>query len=464
MGMVTLLDGSPAPVMQVSESLRKQLALHTEAAHGKIDINSYNSDTAAFSGSPYRYSGVSFGETSFQDAVNVLNKLKYDPGEGIIVKRYDDKLEELRQNGLPENIDWTEFDTDLDYISKFTADANSFDSKQIMEYFASKYAVVKRQLSQDFSGAKLDEQLDTLDSVMQKHIDQFARTFSQSAGGFFDSNGMNGQREKMYGSVKKAIYGRMRDYEAFMESEPDYAHIPGEKDKWLYRCGDYMASELRSAYAARDPISPSRDSAFYDMDELKAAADLAAAGNEIAGSDHRLSGSEEELGLRFGIMALKGQAFLNGSNASADRKAAFQRFIDKTIDGLMDSVDERYRTIRQARKHPGDEEGYSPLNRDAVRSIVKGMEKNYKASNNLTDTLKNSVMEGYRRYRDKEASGSSVYRYQFSPFWDNMFQTASGPYQNKSNLEQMADSLNDFLSGHTKIKPAFGTNMLYTTA
>lgn len=72
MGMVTLLDGSPAPVMQVSESLRKQLALHTEAtAHGKIDINSYNSDTAAFSGSPYRYSGVSFGETSFQDAVNV---------------------------------------------------------------------------------------------------------------------------------------------------------------------------------------------------------------------------------------------------------------------------------------------------------------------------------------------------------------------------------------------------------
>lgn len=366
----------------------------------------------------------------------------------------EEELAALREKGLSSEVDLDALDKALSKISKYRLDKAAQQPQQIIEMMASQYSVMKDRIRKHFGGAQRDEKLEALDKVMDKHVERYAKSLSEAVGGFYEKHGISGEKARMYQSVKDGVYCLSEDYDGFIGRNSGFAQIP-KGDEWLENCGDYMASQLRGAYAREDG-SFRTGSGSYNMFQIGEAASLVMAAGMIAKSEKAGPVSEEELGIRLGSMAVKGMSVTDGSRALNGHKQAFLSSIGVSMDEILDESDRQITALREDTRL---EASYPPLNRKAVASLVGTMVNTYGSTGSIKEALEAGIQRGCRMFKEKENPNGEIERYRKSQYWNEMFSSLSRKYRAKSTLEKIMDGFQVFLPATLSLEGLFGTSL-----
>ena len=117
----------------------------------------------------------------------------------------DEFIKQIKNNGLDKEINWDSLNLNLVNVSGNILDNNNFSDS--LDYLSSQYSVLKNKIQEDFQGEDLKKQISLLDNMFDSTIDRFSHEFSNMVGGFLDNNGLSGEKNEVYNSVKN-IYSK----------------------------------------------------------------------------------------------------------------------------------------------------------------------------------------------------------------------------------------------------------------
>ena len=265
---------------------------------------------------------------------------------------------ELEKNGLGDEIDWRGVQEDFARMDIRFDNAESFETKA--DYLASRYAVLKDRIQTQYSGEKLEQEMQTLDDLYTKAKEEMADSYAENIGGFYEDMGQSGVSEDMRNSVLAAIDGKVDEYSAYLAENDIYADIIDPSKQWLKQDDGYMAAKLRESVAASSVDAPATqtasESAPYSEEDLAFAANYAKGlSNQIKKPEwdtYEIKSSDADLGK---YLAQQYQSLTDAMEDAgiSDRlsdllKDTFEPFMDKFMDALDAKID--YNRERVANK------------------------------------------------------------------------------------------------------------------
>lgn len=261
----------------------------------------------------------------------------------------DDFRTKLEDNGLGDEIDWRGVQEDFIHMDIRFDNAESFETKA--DYLASRYAVLKDRIQNQYTGEKFEQEMQKLDTLYTKAKEEMANSYAENIGGFYEDLGQSGAVEDMRESVLATIDNKADKYTAYLEKNDIYAEITEPSKQWLKQDDGYMAAKLRESVAAssidKESTQTIREQVPYSEDDLSFAATYAKnLSEQIKKPDwdtYETTQSDSDLGK---YPAEQYQSFTNDmqqagiSNQMSDLlKDSFQPFIDKFLDALDKKID-----------------------------------------------------------------------------------------------------------------------------
>lgn len=256
---------------------------------------------------------------------------------------------ELEKNGLGDEIDWRGVQEDFARMDIRFDNAESFETKA--DYLASRYAVLKDRIQTQYTGEKLEQEMQTLDSLYTKAKEEMANSYAANIGGFYEDMGQSGASADMRESVLSAIDSKADKYSAYLSENDIYADITDPSKQWLKQDDGYMAAKLRESAAASSADAPSTqtvsESAPYGANDLAFAAvyaqGLSAQIEKPDWDTYAIKESDTDLGQYLA------QQYQSLTDAMEDAgiseqlsnllKNTFEPFIDKFLDALDAKID-----------------------------------------------------------------------------------------------------------------------------
>lgn len=261
----------------------------------------------------------------------------------------DDFRTKLENNGLGDEIDWRGVQEDFIHMDIRFDNAESFETKA--DYLASRYAVLKDRIQNQYTDEKFEQEMQKLDTLYTKAKEEMANSYAENIGGFYEDLGQSGAVEDMRESVLATIDNKADKYTAYLEKNDIYAEITEPSKQWLKQDDGYMAAKLRESVAAssidKESTQTIREQVPYSEDDLSFAATYAKnLSEQIKKPDwdtYETTQSDSDLGK---YPAEQYQSFTNDmqqagiSNQMSDLlKDSFQPFIDKFLDALDKKID-----------------------------------------------------------------------------------------------------------------------------
>ncbi len=261
----------------------------------------------------------------------------------------DDFRTKLENNGLGDEIDWRGVQEDFIHMDIRFDNAESFETKA--DYLASRYAVLKDRIQNQYTDEKFEQEMQKLDTLYRKAKEEMANSYAENIGGFYEDLGQSGAVEDMRESVLATIDNKADKYTAYLEKNDIYAEITEPSKQWLKQDDGYMAAKLRESVAAssidKESTQTIREQVPYSEDDLSFAATYAKnLSEQIKKPDwdtYETTQSDSDLGK---YLAEQYQSFTNDmqqagiSNQMSDLlKDSFQPFIDKFLDALDKKID-----------------------------------------------------------------------------------------------------------------------------
>ncbi len=261
----------------------------------------------------------------------------------------DDFRTKLENNGLGDEIDWRGVQEDFIHMDIRFDNAESFETKA--DYLASRYAVLKDRIQNQYTNEKFEQEMQKLDTLYTKAKEEMANSYAENIGGFYEDLGQSGAVEDMRESVLATIDNKADQYTAYLEKNDIYAEITEPSKQWLKQDDGYMAAKLRESIAAssidKESTQTIREQVPYSEDDLSFAATYAKnLSEQIKKPDwdtYETTQSDSDLGK---YLAEQYQSFTNDmqqagiSNQMSDLlKDSFQPFIDKFLDALDKKID-----------------------------------------------------------------------------------------------------------------------------
>lgn len=160
---------------------------------------------------------------------------------------------QLETNGLGDEIDWLGVQEDFIHMDLRFDNAQSFETKT--DYLASRYAVLKDRIQTQYTGEKLEQEMQKLDGLYTKAKEEMANSYANNIGGFYEEMGQSGIAEDMRKSVLASIDSKADEYSTYLAKNDIYADITDPTKQWLKQDDGYMAAKLRESAG-----SPSIDS------------------------------------------------------------------------------------------------------------------------------------------------------------------------------------------------------------
>lgn len=359
-------------------------------------------------------------------------------------------LEELRENGLPAEINYSELDTSFKFKTNYSNVQNDNDVREIVDYFASTYAVLQQRIQNDFAGEEQAAQLEKLDEYMAGQIDRFSTQFADVMGDFSSQIGVDESKDKLYQSVKEAIYDQTRQFQEYIAENPDYAQINDTVDSWLNRHTEYMSSHLRSTFSDSDSVSSTtKTDALYSKNELASLSSFAKTATEIWNKiDVNSTMSEEEIGLKLGMMALEADILADKSNVSDEYKSMAAKHTQKVIGQQIDKVNDGLKAY-------GSPSLFPTLDTSVIKNIVGTMRNEYAQTKNISSAIQKGAALGYTSFHNRlnafqaDKDTATPHRYSYvGKMWDTMYTNEDSykNYQNPSVLEKFHTSLSNIFN------------------
>ena len=303
----------------------------------------------------YRLSFVKQGDSYVLDTSQPVKLMT----EGQVSQESLDAFRaELEANRLGDEIDWRGVQEDFARMDIRFDNAESFETKA--DYLASRYAVLKDRIQSQYTGEKLEQELQKLDGLYTKAKEDMADSYAENIGGFYEEMGQSGVSEAMRESVLAAIDSKVDEYSAYLAENDIYADITDPSKQWLKQDDGYMAAKLRESVAVssveRSAVHTTSDAAPYSVEDLSFAA-IAAKGlsDQIKDPEWDVkepTDSDADLGkyLAQQYQSLTGMMKEVGISDSMSQivKNSFEPFINKFLDALDAKID--YNRQRVAEK------------------------------------------------------------------------------------------------------------------
>ena len=299
------------------------------------------------------------------DFVKIGDSFELDPSkpvklmtEGQVSQESLDAFRaQLEENGLGEEIDWRGVQEDFLNMDLRFDNAQRFETK--VDYLASRYAVLKDRIQTQYTGDKLEQEMQTLDDLYTKAKEKLADSYGANIGGFYEELGQAGASGDMRESVLAAIDGKAEQYSAYLAENDIYADITDPSKQWLKQDDGYMAAKLRES-AAASPVESSsvqtaNDSAPYSADDLVFAASYAKdLSNQLKKPEwdtYETKESDTDLGIYLAQQYQSLTEHLEKAGISTQLsdllKNSFEPFIGKYLDALDAKIDHNRDRVAQ---------------------------------------------------------------------------------------------------------------------
>lgn len=353
-----------------------------------------------------------------------------------------DFVDKLEKNGIGNDVDW--FKIGFDFKS-LTSD----ELKINVDYMASRYAVLKEHITANFTGDEQLSELKKLEQAVGTAKETMAREFAEKVGGFLETNGVSGEKEKVFSSIIADFNEKAKGYSNYIKNNEDYANIKGTKNEWLIKDDAFMASTLRQAVNSSENKQAINEKQlqYYSMDDLTSIGKIV---NEVQDYNRyavNTSDSEETIGYKLGVLALKVDTFSKnsgiGENLSDKLKKATDGFVKNHIESINKKLAEQERILTS------DEKGFSPLKVEDALAVYNKIISSYEKSGDASKALKEGAVFGKAQYDSKMKSGNyvDVYRYEKNGagFWNNFNEVKTlGAYE-KPTSERISNTWNSFM-------------------
>lgn len=309
------------------------------------------------------------------------------------------------------------FESNLSNLSEFSL-KSSRDVKDSIDQMASLYTVFKKHVSQNGT----NDDLKQLEDIFEKHVDKYAKGYSEEVGTFFEKNGMEDEVKHLNYAVKKRIYATAKDYDKFITAKPNVGYV--EKDDELDKDIE-LASKLIDTYrkTGNGETISMLDSYDYTSTHLAELVDMVTLGIEIDSIGTKSHVSDKDIGTQLGRIKIKAQQMLDSTFFMGAHEIMFNKFVDTHVGKLIDTYeDERNVSSDYSNKDR------KPIDRDYINSIMREMQSSY--NDLFTRVLFNRVHNKGEFDLGKFAQENSDWgrTYGSLDFWNSVTQDLANEY------------------------------------
>lgn len=278
-------------------------------------------------------------------------------------------MQDLRQNGLSGDVDFSILTRELDSFKATTPE----ELEDGLNYMASRYVAVLDKLDRNFSGEELTSQRAKLEEIYQAGkagmIDGYTKLLQ-------DNLGLSDSDAQAVRDSLSSIFAEKEDaYRSTLKQVHEVVAQTGPDSVWLKNHDTYIASQLRAA------ATLGQSEARYSVQDLTAAGKIAEDyRTEIDGAS---SGGRNEvtLALNLSMADMKAEAMISKGLVSDSMAALLRGSRAQGYENALAALD---RTLAQRESHRaiGEPKGtYAPVDSTVFQGIYDAIMSAYHQNN-----------------------------------------------------------------------------------
>jgi len=291
----------------------------------------------------FRIDGYFDGDTFIRASSEPVKVALVDDVTSEDVQKFN---RELAEKGLGTEIDWRGVESDLVQIGVGFDNIERFEQKA--DYLASRYAVLKDRIQNEYTDDKLEAELQKLEQIYTAAKDEMANSYAESIGGFYESLGQSGAASDMRNSVSALIDQKATAYTDYIEKTGVRVNIIDSDKQWLAQDDAYLAAQLRRNVSVSSEklqkLSINQQAPYDGKDLSFAGAYAKTLSQQLKNPTWNVNESDAALGRRLASQygALKNNAAQAGVSEKLSNMltSAFRPFMHQLMNALDASIGE----------------------------------------------------------------------------------------------------------------------------
>lgn len=192
----------------------------------------------------YRISGDIEGDTFARNSAEPVRLALVSQVSETELERF---RQDLNENGLDPEIDWQGVKSDFWHISVGFDNIERLETKA--DYLASRYAVLKDRIQNQFTGDRQILEMQKLDQIYSGAREEMAESYADNIGKFYEGLSQPGAASDMKNSVLAMVDEKAAAYEDYLVGKNIYAEFNNSSEQWLKQDDAYMAARLREKFS-----------------------------------------------------------------------------------------------------------------------------------------------------------------------------------------------------------------------
>lgn len=386
---------------------------------------------------------------SWVESQNTIFKLFGGSGkisdEAVIGMSKDEFKEYMKTHELDKEINWHSVDMQVwgscnyDSFSKFT------------DHLGALYASLEDRIMTDFEGDEQTEQLEKLNAVYDKAVNEVIENIVGKTEKSFSDLGAALPEGKLEKSIRQVISDKVDAYRGFVAKNKDYAEIENTDDKWMARDIGFMTYALKNAY---QPSNTETTEELWSENDILV---LGMFGSMYSGAgDERFAGlqvlranDEENLGLEVSRQWLKDQKVLSTFDPNEEIKSLCGRLFENYVGNLIKNADNAVKIIQKntektERTAPSR---FLPIDKKSVYAVLNVMKQSYSESGDEKTALVKTAAFARNEFL-KKAETSELWRYNndyksnAKKYWENFYD--AGTQNSSSAIKTILEKWENF--------------------
>lgn len=343
--------------------------------------------------------------------------------ESVIGMSKDEFAEYMKTHELDKDINWHSIvmqvwgSCDFDSFTKST------------DHLSALYASLEDRIMTDFEGDEQAEQLEKLNDVYDKAVNEIIDNIVGRTEQSFSDLGAELLEGKLEKSIRQVISDKVDAYRSFIAENDDYAEIKNTDDKWMARDIGFMTNALKNAYQLSNTETTEELWSENDILVLGIFGSIYsdAASDELANLQAIRANDEDSLGLEVSMQWLKDQKVMSTFEPNDEIKSLCGKLFEKYVENLIKNADNAINIIQRSTIDTNPSQ-FSPIDKEAVYAVLDVMKQSYSESGNEKTALVNTTAFARIEFL-KKAEDSNLWRYNnefgtnAKKYWENFYDT-----------------------------------------
>lgn len=363
---------------------------------------------------------------------------------------------QLQTDGISKEIEWDYVKQDFWGIG-FRADKAAYtieedDFTRKTNFLASRYVAAEDKILKSTSGTTRTEQLEKLNDLYQKALNEIAEGYSGIVGSYLEKNGVYGERDKIYDSVVSGMESKIEVYRKGLSGNAALESLKGTPDEWLLDDDAYVASVLRASVSIPAEVLQSKSGDVpYSMEDLDTLGQYVSSLSKMDGPNAHddvlgtFTRDESRLGVEYALLNIKTEKLQNSGRVSDSMSELLQKTMNGFMRFYLERTDEKLSENRARGGAPGDTKGFAALDRSTVWDVYRYTMQEYRNSGDVIKALLSGVKYGSGKTAAALAERGTYRANNTSYFWTHFFERNQRQYESPdSSYQKYLAGMRDF--------------------